>query len=105
MGAADATVQDVHPVDSPLVVAQQLDDLKRRAGGPLDASRPADPVNNPWRAEALDRLRGAIKAMNAERGTTVSRFTDLTVSDYEWLKARLADLPALEPLSDAENAE
>jgi hypothetical protein len=89
------------PGDSPLLVRAQIDELKKLAGGPVDADRPVDSVNNPWRAEALDRLKGAVKAMNEATGSTVERYSELRVVHYDWLKERLRSLPALEPIGGA----
>lgn len=78
------------------LVAAELDELKELAGGREDATRPWSATGNPWRREAIDRLKGAVAAMNAEAGTEVKKLTELRVMHVAWLKERLRSLPPLE---------
>jgi len=80
----------------PFLVRAQLDELKELAGGLEDPGRPFSSVANPWRGEALERLRAAIRAMNAETGSEVSKFAELRVEHADWLRERLRGLPPLE---------
>lgn len=88
------------PATTPLLVAAQLDELKQLAGGPLDPEKPQDRFHNPWKPEALERLRGAIVAMRQEMGIEQAMaLSELRIGHYEWLKVRLRSLPPLEPPS------
>lgn len=99
-GAGDATelpeTQATASGPGPILVADQINGLKDLAGGRLDPTRPFDQVSNPYRDEAVTRLKGAVKAMNQELGTSVERLSELRVEHLPWLEERLRGLPPLE---------
>lgn len=98
--AGDVSEPPVAPqadwADTPRLVAAQIDQLKQAAGGPVDALQPYDKFKNPWRAESLERLRGAVLAMRSEFGIEPLALSDLRTAHFAWLMQRLKSLPPLD---------
>jgi hypothetical protein len=68
----------------------ELDELKQLCGGRVNPDAAPDNVANPWRPEALARLREITALYNVKHDTNISRFTDLTVDVYTFVKEYLA---------------